>query len=162
MSELEINGIQLSLIGPRTLPLSAVQPGNPNYDAQKGFFTISMKNGSDSDKQIPFDEISRNTVMIYRNPATEKEILDNRVPPPKEEGIVEKFSPGEIKSYQVVFAYPESLAQYENKVAQLQFCVKWDNKWLRVSTYPSNAFDWNESFELCRNIEITDDINQEE
>jgi hypothetical protein len=34
--------------------------------------------------------------------------------------------------------------------------VKWESDWLRRSAYAPGAYDWNESFELCREIRITD------
>jgi len=157
MSEVVINGIQLSLAGPGVLPLSVVLRDSPAYDGPRNFFTVSMKNESGHVKTLPFDELSRNIVLVYRNPATGDEIIDNKTPPPKLDGAVEKLGPGATMEFQVVFAFPDTIAVLEEGKAALQFCVKWEDSWLRSTAYSPESFDWNESFELCREIQIVEE-----
>ena len=68
-----------------------------------------------------------------------------------------RLAPGETKSYQVIFEYPAGIATMKNRVAVLQFCAKWDSSWLRKKAYAPNAYDWNESSELCRELRIVED-----
>jgi hypothetical protein len=157
MADLVIKDIRLSLTGAQTLPLAVVLRKSPAYDAQRNFFTVTLKNESGETKKLPFDELRRNVVLVYRNPATGAEIVDNRTPPPKRDGSVEKLASGETKSFQVVFEYPGSIATMKDHVAVLQFCVKWEASWLRAADYTPGAFDWNESFELCQEIRIFDE-----
>ena len=156
MSELVVDGIRLALAGPDSLPLAAVRRGSPSYDPERGFFTVSLKNESGRRRILPFDELRRSVVLVYRNPSTGQEIIDNRTPPPKRDGAVEGMSPGETKTFQVVFDYPESIATFHDHVARLRFCVRWENRWLRAATYAPGAYDWNESFEVCREVGIVD------
>lgn len=157
MSDLLLNGIRLSLDTPEALPLSAVLRGTPKYDAPRTFFTVSLKNESGKKRVLPFDELRRSTVRVYRNPATGAEIVDNRTPPPKRDGSVDEIAPGATRTFQVVFEYPKSIAVMKERVAVLQFCVKWDATWLRANTYTPGSYDWNESFEICRQIRILDE-----
>jgi len=157
MSELVIKGIRLSLAGAQTLPLSVMRRDTPAYDGPRTFFTVSLKNESDGTRILPLDELRRNVVLVYRNPSTGAEVVDNRTPPPKRDGSVEALAKGEAKTFQVVFAYPQTIAVMRDHVAVLQFCVKWVGSWLRASTYAPGAYDWNESFELCREIRILDE-----
>jgi hypothetical protein len=156
MSSTVINGIHLSLSGPTTLPLSVVRQDSPDYDGEAAFFTVSLKNESDQTKILPFDELRRNAVTKYRNPATAAEFVDNRTPPPKLDGSVQKLPPGKTKTFEVVFEYPARIATMKDRVAVLWFCVKWESNWLRKTAYAPGAYDWNESFELCREIRIVD------
>jgi len=156
MSETVIKGIRLTFTGPDTLPLSVVLRDSPAYDGPRNFFTVSLKNESGKTKTLPFDEIRENTITKYRNPDTGAEIVDNQTPPPKFNGSVEKLAPGETKTYEAVFEYPASIATMKNKVAVLQFCAKWQSDWLRKAAYAAGSYDWNESFELCREIRIVD------
>lgn len=151
-----VKDIRLTLNGPEILPLSVVLRGGAAYDGPRNFFTVALTNESDDSKLLPFDELRRNTVLVYRNLATGAEIIDNRTPPPKRDGSVEKLAPGETKTFQVVFEYPARIATMEDRVAVLQFCAKWEASWLRTSAYTSRAYDWNESFEVCREIRITE------
>jgi hypothetical protein len=157
MADLIVKGIRLSLAGPQTLPLSVVLRSSPAYDGERSFFTVSLTNESGGGRTLPFDELRRNIVLVYRNPSSGAEIIDNRTPPPRRVGVVEELPQGETKTFQVVFAYPESIATMREHVAALQFCVKWESGWLRSSTYAPGAYDWNESFELCREIRILDE-----
>ena len=157
MTETMIDGIRLSLSGPETLPLSVVSRDSPAYDAPRNFFTVSFRNESDRTRSLPFDELRRNTSLVYRNPATDAEVFDNRTPPPKLDGSVEGLAPGETKTFEVVFAYPAQIATMEKRVAVLQFCVKWETDWLRGAAYAPGAYDWNPSYELCNEIRIVDE-----
>ncbi len=157
MSETVMHTIRLSFDGPESLPLPVVLRDNPAYDGPRNFFTVSLKNESDRRVLLPFDELKRNVVMVYRNPDTGAEEVDNRIPPPKMDGAVEPLEPGETKSFQVVFEYPANLATMKSRVATLEFCVRWKKEWLRDSAYPKGAYDWNESYELCRQIRIIDE-----
>lgn len=157
MSETIVKEMKVSLTGPQTLPLSVVRRGSPSYDPERNFFTITLENQSSETRTMPFDEIGQNVVLIYRNPQTKRGFTDNRTPPPDPEPPVEKIGPGVTRSFQVVFDYPGSIAKMEKGVAVLQFCVKWQSEWLRKSAYAPSAYDWNESFELCREIRITDE-----
>jgi hypothetical protein len=157
MSSTVINGVHLSLSGPDTLPLAVVRRGSPDYDAEAAFFTVSLKNESEDTKTLPFDELRRNVVLNYRNQETAAEYSDNRTPPPKFDGAVQVLPPGKTKKFEVVFDYPAGIATMKNRVAVLWFCVKWESKWLRKSAYAPGAYDWNESFELCREIRIVDE-----
>lgn len=159
MSELLINGIRLSFIGRQVLPLSVILRDSPNYDGASNFFTVSLKNESSSIKALPFDELRRNTITKYKNTETAVEFVNNKVPPPRPHGLIEEFNPGETKSFQVVFEYPTSIVTMHNRVATLQFCVKWQSDWLRKSTYTAGSYDWNESFEICREIRIIDEVD---
>lgn len=156
MQETKINGIHLSLAGPEKLPLSMVLRSSPTYDGSSNFYTVSLRNDSNRNLKLPFDELSRNTVTKYRDMSTSAEFTDNRTPPPKLDGAVEQFTPGEIKTFQVVFEYPLRIATMNNGIANILFCVKWEGDWLRKSSYVNESFDWNESFELCREICIVD------
>ena len=157
MSETIINGVRVSFEGPPELPLSVVLRESPAYDAPRNFFTVLLKNVSGQVKTLPFDELRRNIVSIYRNPATGAEIIDNRTPPPKLDGSVEELAPGQTKTFQVIFEYPAKIATMKNRVAVLRFCAKWDSVWLRKSAYAPDAFDWNESYELCREIRVVEE-----
>lgn len=157
MSQTVVKDIRLSLTGPQTLPLAIALRDSPAYDAQRNFFTVSMRNESGAPRTLPFDELRRNIVLVYRNPATAAEVVDNRSPPPKLDGSVEKLAPGETKTFEVIFDYPSSIATMKDHVAVLQFCVKWESGWLRKSAYAPNAYNWNESFELCREIRIVEE-----
>lgn len=155
MSEILAKEVRLSFTGPQTLPLPVVLRDSPAYDAPRNFFTVTLKNESSKQQTIPFDELQRNTITKYRNPDTGAEIVNNRTPPPKQDGAVLVLAPGETKSFQVVFEYPAKLQDLKNKVAELSFCVKWESSWLRKQAYAPDAYNWNESFELCREIRIT-------
>lgn len=159
MSQTVVKNIRVSLAGPETLPLSLVLRDSPAYDGPRNFFTISLKNESGSKKILPFDELRRNIVLIYRNSVTAAEIIDNQSPPPKLDGSVEELVPGETKAFPVIFDYPARIATMSDRIAVLRFCVKWDSVWLRKSAYVLGAYDWNESFELCREIRIVDDLS---
>jgi len=157
MSETVVKEIRISFTGPQTIPLSVALRDSPAYNGPRNFFTVALKNNSRNTKTLPFDELQRNTVTKYRNSVTGAEIIDNRTPPPKLDGSVVKLAPGDTKTFQVVFEYPATIASMKNGVVVLQFCVKWENDWLRKSAYAPGAYDWNESFELCREIRITDE-----
>jgi hypothetical protein len=156
MSTTVIKGIRLTLSGPTILQLSVVRRGSPDYNAEATFFTVSLKNESDGPKTLPFDELRRNVALKYRNPVTASEILDNRTPPPKLDGSVQKLLPGKTEKFEVVFDYPAAIAPMKDGVAVLWFCVNWKSDWLRKSAYVDGAYDWNESFELCREVRIKD------
>ena len=157
MSDQVVNGVRLSLAGPQTLPLAVVRRGSPTFDNARAFFTVSMTNESGGRKTLPFDELRRGVVLVYRNPSTGAELVDNRTPPPKRDGSVEALPPGGTKTFQVVFDYPASIATFKDHVAALQFCVKWESKWLRTETYRPGSYDWNESYEVCHEIHIVDE-----
>ena len=157
MSEKVIKQIRLSFTGPESLPLAVVRRESPDYDGPRSYFTVSLKNESDGPVSLPLDELKRNVVMVYRNPATGREKVDNRTPPPKMDGAVESLQAGKTTSFQVVFEYPADLATTKNRVAELEFCVKWKKEWLRDSAYAPRAYNWNESYELCRQIRIVDE-----
>jgi hypothetical protein len=157
MPETLIDGISLSLSGPKRLPLSVVLRSSPTYDGQRTFFEVSLKNESRHIRSLPFDELRRNVVLVYRNPATNAEIVDNRTPPPKLDGAVERLSPGATKTFQVAFEYPAGIATMEKREAALQFCVKWESDWLRHQAYAPGAFDWNASFEVCDELRVVDE-----
>lgn len=157
MTEIVIDGIRLSLSGPETLPLPVVLRDSPAYDGPRNFFKVSLKNESGQPRSLPFDELRRNVVLVYRNPATDAEVVDNRTPPPKLDGSVERLAPGETKTFEVVFEYPAQIATMEKRVAVLQFCVKWEADWLRSTAYAPGAYDWNASYELCNEIRIFDE-----
>lgn len=159
MSEKTINGISVNISGPQSLPISIASDKSPKHVPSKTFFTITVKNETDSNVVIPFDEISRNRIRIYRNPETGAEYINNRTPPPRAEGIVADFSPNESKSFQAVFDFPEAIAKFTDKKTTIQFCVQWEKKRLRSATYTENSFDWNEDFEICQEIVIIDDIS---
>jgi hypothetical protein len=154
MSETVRNQVRISFTGPQELPLGVVLRSSPAYHGPSNFFTITMKNESNHSRTLPFPEIQRNTITIYRNPATGAESIDNRTPPPRMDGAVEVLAPGESKSYQLVFAYPAQIATRKDRVAVLQFCAKWEADWLRRTAYAPGSFDWNESFTLCRELRI--------
>lgn len=154
MSDLLIDGIRVSFSGPQSLPLAVVTRGNPAYDGPRSYFTLTLKNESDRPRSLPFDEISRNTVRVYGNPATRAQVVDNRAPPPKLDGEVEPLAPGGAKSFQIVFAYPAGIATMNQGVADLRFCAKWEAAWLRSTSYQAGSYDWNASFQLCRNLRI--------
>jgi hypothetical protein len=156
MSEITVKQVRISFSGPETLPLPVVRRGSPKYDGPRNFFTVSLRNDSATKRTLPLPELRENVVMKYQNPATGAEIVDNETPPPDFEGAVEDLAPGETKTFQVVFEYPERIATFKDRVAVLRFCVKWESDWLRRSAYAPGAYDWNESFELCREIRITD------
>ncbi|EJO80364.1 hypothetical protein FFZ99_08415 [Leptospira interrogans] len=156
MSEQIIKGVSLSLKGPSTLPLSVVLRESPDYDGSRNLFTVSLKNESSRTIKLPLDELRRNVVLVYRNSFTGAEIIDNRTPPSKLDGSIEKLGPGETKAFQVVFAYPEVIASQKGRAEAFTFCVKWDANWLRTSAYSPNAYDWNESFLLCQEIRIVE------
>ncbi len=157
MSEIIVEGIRLSMEGANSFPLAVMHPDSPDYDRASQFFTVSLTNLSDRRKTLPFDELSRNYSRVYRNPATGEELFDNEIPPPKDDGSVEKLAPGSTKTFIVVFEYPEEIVKFENGKVTLQFCAKWEDSWLRKAAYKPGAYDWNESFELCHEIIITDD-----
>jgi hypothetical protein len=157
MSETVLQGVVISLSSPQTLPLAVVTRGNPAYDAQRNFFTVSLKNESGIPKTLPFREISRNSITKYRNPETGAEVVDNRTPPPRLDGAVESLAPGESKHFQVVFEYPAEIATMTENAAILQFCVAWNQDWLRKTAYAPGSYDWNESFEVCREIRIVNE-----
>ena len=92
-----------------------------------------------------------------QRPDTGAEVVDNRTPPPKLDGAVEKLAPAETKTIEVVFEYPAGIATMKNKVAVLQFCAKWQSEWLRKAAYAPGSYDWNESFEVCSEIRIIDE-----
>lgn len=156
MSAAQVNGIRLSLAGASALPLAVTSRGSPSYDGPRNFFTVSLENVSTRRLTLPFDELRRNVVRVYRNPSTGAEITDNRTPPPKLDGSVEELAPGETKTFQVIFEYPARLATMEHGVALLHFCVKWESDWLRKSAYAASAYTWNEPFELCQEIRVLD------
>lgn len=157
MSELVVEGVRLTLTGPETLPLAAVHPDSPAYDPSRAFFTVALRNESRRRRILPFDELRRNVVLVYRDRSTGAEFVDNRTPPPRRNGAVEELPVGGDKSFQVVFAYPETIARLEDGAAALQFCVRWDRDWLRADEYAPGAYDWNETFELCRELRVVDE-----
>jgi hypothetical protein len=154
MSETVLQDVVVSLSGPQSLPLAVVTRGDPAYDARQNFFTVSLRNESDKPKTLPLPEIGRHSVTKYRNPETQAEVVDNRTPPPRLNGAVETLAPGESKHFQVVFEYPARIATRKANVEILQFCVAWNHDWLRKSAYVPGSYDWNESFEVCREIRI--------
>ena len=154
MSETVLQDVVVSLSGPPSLPLAVVTRGDPASDPGQNFFTVSLKNESAKSKRLPLPEISRHCVTKYRNPETGVEIVDNRTPPPRLNGAVETLAPGESKHFQVVFEYPARIATRKATVEILQFCVAWNHDWLRKSAYAPGSYDWNESFEVCREIRI--------
>jgi hypothetical protein len=134
-----------------------VTRGDPAYDASRNLFTVTLRTDSSRPKTLPLPEISRNSITKYRNPETGVEVVDNRTPPPRLDGAVETLAPGESKQFQVVFEYPARIATSTADVVVLQFCVTWNRDWLRKSAYLPGSYDWNESFEVCREIRIVSD-----
>jgi hypothetical protein len=149
-----LDGIRVTLSGPRSLPLAVVTRGDPAFDASRGMFTLTLHNESDRERRLPIDELRRSLVRVYGNPATRAESIDNRSAPPRAVGIVEALPRGATRDIQVPFAYPASIATMEHGAAQLRFCVRWESGWLRTASYPSDAVDWNPSFELCADLRI--------
>lgn len=156
-SEMLVDEMRITLGGPKTLPLSVTLRGSPSYDGQRNFFTVSFKNESKRTRRIPFEELRRNVITKYLNPATGAELVHNRTPPPKRNGSVEEFAPGEIKTFQVVFEYPTSIASMKDREAVIRFCIKWESQWLRKAAYADDAFDWNGSYELSEEIRILEE-----
>jgi hypothetical protein len=154
MSETVIKDVRLTFSGPESLPLAVVTRGNPAYDGERAFFTVSVRNNSDKPRALPLPEIRRHCVTKYRNPETGAEFVDNRTPPPKLDGAVETVAAGETKQFKVIFEYPERIAARKDATSIFQFCVAWNREWLRKSAYTPGSYDWNESFELCREIRI--------
>jgi hypothetical protein len=157
MSTAVVGGIQITLTGPESLPQSAVRPASPTYNPTRGTFTVVLKNETSARKVLPFDEISRNIALVYRNPSTRAELVDNHPPPPKRNGAVEAFAAGASRSFDVIFTYPESIATMKDHIAVLSFCIKWESNWLRAEYYRPKSYDWNESFEVCRQIRVLDE-----
>jgi len=157
MSSIEKDGVSLTLTGPDALPLAVANRMGSEYNMERCLFQLAVKNVSDTVKNMPYDELKGGTIQVYRRIQDKKEIIDNRTKPPKKKGIVDRFLPGEEKSHSVLFEYQPAIAKYEHNIAKIQFCVKWDAGWLRASSYDSGAVDWNESFELCREIRIIDE-----
>lgn len=154
MLETMVRGVRIRFSGAESLPLAVVQRSSPAYDSARNFFTVTMKNESSQTLHLPFDEISRNTVLVYRHPVTHEVSLDNRTPPPRKQGLVTELLPGALQSYQVVFEYPQQMAAIANGVAEVQFCVRWQSDWLRQNSYEPGSYNWNESFELCQQVKI--------
>lgn len=157
MSEIVLQDVRVTLSGPESLPLPVVTRGNPAYDGPRNFFTVSFKNESGQTKKLPLPEISRGSVARYRNPDTGAEFVDNRTSPPRFDGAVEALAPGETKNFQIIFEYPPKIAARRNGAAVIQFCAVWNRDWLRKNAYPAKAYDWNESFDLCREVRIVDE-----
>lgn len=155
MSETVIDGIRISFAGPDQLPFKVVSRDSPAYDAPRNFFTVTMKNESPASRKLPFDELRRTIVLVYGNPDTKEQEVDNESPPPRRVGLVEKLPPGEQRQFQVVFAYPARIATLKNGSVRLRFCVRWEAAWLRVASYTADTCDWNQSFQLCRDLQIT-------
>ncbi len=160
MSETVINGIKLSFTGPEQLPLSVVLRDSPAYDGPCNFFTVSFTNKSGRTRKLPFDELQRNVVMRYRNPVSHAEEVDNQTPPPKMDGAVDTLVVGETKMFQVIFNYPTQIVTMKDNIAVIEFCVQWKKEWLRDQAYTEVAYDWNESYQLCRQIRIVDVKNE--
>ncbi len=154
MSDTVIDGIRISFSGPDSLPLGVVLRGSPAYDAPRNFFTVTLRNESPSSRNLPLDELKRSIVLVYGNPETKEQEIDNKSPPPRRVGIVEMLPPGEQRQFQVIFAYPANIAPIKNGVANLRFCVRWESTWLRAATYPTDSYDWNPTFQLCRDLKI--------
>ena len=157
MSEIVVQDVRVTFSGPSSLPLPVVTRGNPAYDAPRNFFTVSLKNESDKTKKLPLPEITQGCITKYRNPDTGAEFVDNRTPPPRLDGAVEALAPGQTKSFQVVFEYQPQIAERKNGGAVIQFCAVWNRDWLRKAAYTAGAYNWNESFELCREVQILDE-----
>jgi len=155
MSETVIDGIRISFTGPDQLPLEVVSRDSPAYDAPRNFFTVTMKNESERSRKLPFDELRRTTVLVYGNPDTKAQEVDNESPPPRRVGLVETLPAGEQRAFQVVFAYPARIAPLKDGAVRLRFCVRWEAAWLRAASYTADAYDWNHSFQLCRDLQIT-------
>jgi hypothetical protein len=157
MSEAVVQDVVVSLAAPQSLPLAVVRRGTPAFDPEQTFFTVLVSNKSDKPKRLPFSEISRNVATKYRNPETGAEVVNNRTPPPRLDGAVETLAPGASKQFQVVFEYPDGIATRQASVEPIQFCVQWNRDWLRQATYTPGSYDWNESFEVCREIRIVNE-----
>ena len=157
MSETVIDGIRISFSGPDRLPLSVVSRESPNYDAPRNFFTVTLKNESPQGRKLPLDELRRAIVLMYGNPETKAQEVDNKSPPPRRAGIVETLAPGEQRAFQVIFAYPARIAPLKDGSVLLRFCVRWESTWLRAASYTTGAYDWNPSFQLCRDLQIVSD-----
>lgn len=154
MSDTVIDGIRISFSGPDRLPLSVVSRASPSYDAPRNFFTVTLKNESPTSRKLPFDELKRTIVLVYGNPETKQQEIDNKSPPPRRVGIVETVPPGEQREFQVLFEYPAQIAPLKDGSVQLRFCVRWESAWLRSASYPADSYDWNPSFQLCRDLQI--------
>lgn len=117
-------------------------------------FTVTLHNESERTRRLPIDELRRSLVRVYGNPATRAETIDNRSAPPRAVGVVEALPPGPTRDIHVPFAYPGSIATMDHGAAQLRFCVRWESSWLRAASDPSDAVDWNPSFEPCSDLRI--------
>lgn len=157
MSDTVIDGIRISFAGPSRLPLSVVSRKSPQYDAKRTFFTVTLKNESPDTHKLPFDELRRTIVLVYGNPETKEQEVDNHSPPPRRVGLVETVPPGEQREFQVVFEYPARIAPLKDGGVHLRFCVRWESAWLRAATYTTERYDWNPSFQLCRDVHVVDE-----
>ena len=157
MAEIIVNGMKITLSGSGEFKLSQIHPDSLAYDLGAKLYSVTFSNVSDEDKILPFDELSRTIGFIYRNPVSDEELFDLHPPPPKDDGAVERFSPGSSKSFNLNFEYPESIVTMKDGKAALQFCLKWEDSWLRAAAYKPDSFNWNESFELCQDVIIVQD-----
>jgi hypothetical protein len=148
-------GIQLSLTAPDPLRAAAVQPGSPGFDMSQTIFRVTLRNVSTQPITLPFDEIRRNVVRVYTNLETNVVHTDNRTPPPTRKGLVETLAPGQGREITVQFHYPDMLVTDPSKEIKLRFCVQWRREWLRSQYYQAGSYQWNESFDVCKDIRIT-------
>jgi hypothetical protein len=148
-------GIQLTITAPDHLRAAAVQQGSPEFDMNQTIFRVTLRNVSTQPITLPFDEIRRNVVRVYTNLATSVVHTDNRIPPPTRKGLVETLAPGQSREITVQFHYPDMLVSSTDKELKLRFCVQWRREWLRSQYYQPGSYQWNEPFDVCKDIRIT-------
>lgn len=154
-SEVEIDGITVTLTGPEVLPLGVVVRGDPAWDASRALHTVTLKNVSARARTVPLDELQRAIVRVYADPTTGEQVIDAVSAPPRREARVTTLQPGEPRDLQVVFDPPATRVT-KGRTSNLDFCVRWDAAWLRVESHPTPP-DWNHTFELCRSLQIVED-----
>ncbi len=156
MSEVQVDSMRISLTGPASLERSVIERTSPSYDGQQALFKVTITNASGDFRRLPFDELARHVVRVYRHPATKAEWIDNRTPPPKMNGAVIALAPGASRGFPLLFEFPSRLLEQDAKTQQVQFCARWDSTWLREAAYAPQAFDWNQGFEVCTDLRLVD------
>lgn len=142
------NGIQLSMAAPTPMYAAAIEPGSPAFDINQTVFRLTMKNVSSLPITLPFEEIRRNSVRVYRNLEGVVVHTDNRTPPPTRKGLVESVLPGE--SCEIAVQFHSALmgpVKYPSR-----FCLQWRSEWLQAKYYKEGSYQWNQSFEICANL----------
>lgn len=149
-----IDGLRIDLSGPTTLPKSVVSRASPTYDASRGLFTVTMTNRTDRVLVLPLDEMQRAVARVYVNPHTLGRMIDNKRRPPRTSALLESVSPGDARSFQVPFEFPERISTSIDGQADIRFCVRWEDSWLRNCTNAGIDCTWNKTFEICSDIKI--------